>query len=49
VKLYSLLPSWDTSYGPCMVNLDAENDMSTDFLSTRNDGTSLCGDEELAW
>jgi hypothetical protein len=28
---------------------DVENDMETGFLMTSNGGSSLCGDEELAW
>jgi hypothetical protein len=26
-----------------------ENDMEAEFLMTSNDGSSLCGDEELSW
>jgi hypothetical protein len=32
-----------------MVKLEAENDMEAEFLMTSNGGSSLCGDEELAW
>jgi hypothetical protein len=32
-----------------MVKSDAENDMETEFLMTTSGGSSLRGDEELAW
>jgi hypothetical protein len=32
-----------------MVKSDAENDMETRFLMTSNGGSSLRGDEKLAW
>jgi hypothetical protein len=32
-----------------MVKTGAENDMEAEFLMTSNGGSSLCGDEELAW
>jgi hypothetical protein len=32
-----------------MMKSDAENDMGSGFLKTSNGGSSLRGDEELAW
>jgi hypothetical protein len=32
-----------------MVKSEAENDMIAEFLRTSIGGSSLCGDEELAW
>jgi hypothetical protein len=32
-----------------MVKSEVENDMEAEFLMTSNDGSSLCGDEELSW
>jgi hypothetical protein len=32
-----------------MVKAEMENDMEAKFLMTSNGGSSLCGDEELAW
>jgi hypothetical protein len=32
-----------------MVKSEAKNDMEAKFLRTSGCGSSLCGDEELAW
>jgi hypothetical protein len=32
-----------------MVKSETENDIEAEFLITSNSGSSLCGDEKLAW
>jgi hypothetical protein len=32
-----------------MVKSEAENDTEAEFLRNSNGGSSLCGDEEIAW
>jgi hypothetical protein len=32
-----------------MAKSETENDMEAEFLTTNNGGSSICGDDELAW